>query len=393
MALCLSLLVLTGCKNKTNDPNGDGKPIDTVIKIGVFEPFTGLNSGEGKKEALGIEFANTLQNTLDINGQTYTIELKRSDNATSATAASAAAYELIGAGCDIVLGSVGSDVSMAAADIFGKAGIGMLGTSCTEPLITESYNNTYRVCYLESFEGPVMAAYAAKHYSASTAYILMKNGDDMSGAQGERFKEAFKASGGTVFEGRYQDGNTDFTDYLAAAAEDGAGVLYAPIPASDADLVISQMSAQADVIPILASSAWDSDDVLTAVLGAGLEVSIPAAFDEAIGTDTGAGFVNAFKAWLVANPDKLADNGGSDTVSAVAALGYDAYMTAIEAIKNAGSAEPGDILAALSGTVYNGVTGRVAFTSTGDAVRDGACILRADPSGGVWRFETYQKVS
>ena len=79
-----------------------------------------------------------------------------------------------------------------------------------------------------------------------------------------------------------------------------------------------------------------------------------------------ADFMEGFKAWLNANSDKLANNGGTDTVSAVSALGYDAYMVAIEAIKAAGSGDSEAIANALKDVQYTGVTGDVRFDSEGD---------------------------
>ncbi len=238
----------------------------------------------------------------------------------------------------------------------------------------------------------MLAAYAREHYSASTVYILMKNGDDRSGELGVSFKDAFTAYGGTVVEGRYQQGNTDFTDYLAAAAEAGAAVLFAPIPPEDAGLLFAQATDEGPLIPMLSSSAWNNELILAAVQGTALDVSIPAAFDKDIQLDAGIGFVAAFSQWLSDNPDKLADNGGTSAVSAASALGYDAYMTVLETVKNAGSAVPADILAALPATTYAGAAGGIAFTPSGGADRDGACILHAETAGDSWRYVTYQKI-
>ena len=338
-----------------------------------------------------MEFANTLVNTLDINGQAYTIELKISDNASSVAAASSSAYELIGEGCDVVLGSYGSDVSSAGAGVFAKASIGMITASNIDSQVIEDNSNVYCIHYQDQFEGTILAAYASKSLAASSAYILMKNGDDLSETLGKSFKEAFQASGGTVLEGHYQEGNTDFSDYFAAAVEGGANVFFVPVPVADAGLLLSQMTSQGIVIPVLSGSLWNDNEILKATSGTSLSVSIPIDFAEDVSTEPGAGFVTAFKEWLNANPDKLADNGSTDIVATASAYGYDAYMTAIEAIKKAGSAEPADILAALNGTTYNGVTGSITLDLTGNSSSDGASILRADTTGADWNYITYQK--
>ena len=93
------------------------------------------------------------------------------------------------------------------------------------------------------------------------------------------------------------------------------------------------------------------------------------------------------------NSDALASNGGNDTISAVTAMGYDAYYVALEAIKAANSADPADIKAALGSVTYDGVSGSIAFDEQGDAIRDTAYIKTADTADGVWVFETVQTAS
>ena len=85
------------------------------------------------------------------------------------------------------------------------------------------------------------------------------------------------------------------------------------------------------------------------------------------------------------------DNGGDDTISAVTAMGYDAYYVALEALKAAGSTDPAAVKAALPGVTYTGVTGDIAFDDIGDAIRDTAYIKVADTANNAWALETMQK--
>jgi branched-chain amino acid transport system substrate-binding protein len=142
LTICIGALTLRDAiKNENTEPGSGG---DTVLKIGVLVPFSGENSAEGRREALGIVFAHTLENTVELGGKTYTVELVLSDSASSAAAASAAAYGLIGEGCDIVLGSNGSDVTAAAADILANSGVGLLGASGLT-LAAESQDNVFDI--------------------------------------------------------------------------------------------------------------------------------------------------------------------------------------------------------------------------------------------------------
>jgi branched-chain amino acid transport system substrate-binding protein len=93
-----------------------------------------------------------------------------------------------------------------------------------------------------------------------------------------------------------------------------------------------------------------------------------------------------------ANSDAMTNNGGNDMVAAVTAMGYDAYFTALEALKAAGSIDPADVLAALPGVTYEGVSGMIKFDEIGDAVRDSAFIKAANTTDGVWDFVKVQSV-
>lgn len=104
-------------------------------------------------------------------------------------------------------------------------------------------------------------------------------------------------------------------------------------------------------------------------------------------------FDDGFKAWLNANPQKLTNNGGNDVVSAVSAMGYDAYFTALEAIKAANSTDSAKVMEALWNVSYKGVTGDIKFDSVnGDAERTVAYIKSANTETGAWDFVKEQGV-
>ena len=93
------------------------------------------------------------------------------------------------------------------------------------------------------------------------------------------------------------------------------------------------------------------------------------------------------------DPTNLSNNGGDDMVAAVTVMGYDAYYTALEALKAAGSTKPADVKAALPGVTYTGVSGAIAFDEIGDAIRDTAYIKTANTETGVWDFVAVQSVN
>ncbi|MBN2286322.1 MAG: ABC transporter substrate-binding protein [Tissierellales bacterium] len=382
--LVMVLAMFSGCSTQKAESN--------VITIGVFEPSSGDNGAGGKQEVLGIEYAHSKVNTVEIDGKTYTIKLEIVDNESSTDKAPTAAQTLVSAKSSVVLGSYGSGVSIAASDVFKNANIPVIGVSCTNPQVTEGNTHYFRVCYLDPFQGTVLANFAVDQYGAKTAYILTKMGDDYSVGLGKYFKQAFEELGGTVIEETFQEGNSDFTAFLANAVKSEAGVIFAPTSTEAASLIIGQASSQGITIPLLAGDTWDSSVILDAASGSNLSVAVSTFFDEGDNSTSGAEFVSGFKAWLNSDNTKLANNGGNDIVAAVSALGYDAYMVAIEAIKAAGSADSVKINESLWNINYLGVTGNIAFDQTGDAIRDVAYIKSVNTSEKAWQFEAIQSI-
>ena len=101
-------------------------------------------------------------------------------------------------------------------------------------------------------------------------------------------------------------------------------------------------------------------------------------------------FDQGIKEYINSDSTALTNNGGNDTISAVTAMGYDAYYVALEAIKAAGGPDKAAIKGAIGGVTYDGVSGSIAFDAQGDAVRDTAYIKTADTENGTWAFEKVQ---
>ena len=140
-----------------------GIKLDTAgkkIVIGVYEPTSGANGAGGKQEVLGITYANSLDHTVTIDGVDYTVELYVSDNGSLEENAATAANAIVNQGALIALGSYGSGVSIAAAEHFEAAGLPAIGVSCTNASVTEGHNYYFRTCFLDPFQGSVMAQFA-----------------------------------------------------------------------------------------------------------------------------------------------------------------------------------------------------------------------------------------
>ena len=361
---------------------------DKVVKIGVFEPQTGDNGAGGKQEVLGMQYANYVQPTVEIGGETYDVKLEIVDNRTTAENGPSAASELMNRGVSIVLGSYGSGVSMAGGTVFQEAGVPAIGVTCTNPQVTLDCSVYYRICFLDPFQGTVLANYAYKELGVTTAYTLAMLGSDYDQGLVYYFSEAFKALGGTVTSEDFPEGNANFVSYINNAKSAGAGVIFAPVSTNYAQLIIEAAGAQGFEGHLLGSDTWDNNMVIESAKGKSVNVEITTFYQEGGAPEFDAGI----KEWMNSNADALTNNGGNDMVSAVTAMGYDAYFVALEAIKAAGSTDPAAVLAALPGVSYTGVSGLIEFDEIGDAKRDAAYIKAANTESGEWEFVKVQGI-
>lgn len=368
--LLISVLVLSGLTACASTGNAAGN----VIKIGVFEPVTGENGGGGFQEVLGMRYANSKVNTVDIGGKSYKIELVEVDNKSDKTEAVTAAQSLMSSKVSVVLGSYGSGVSIAAGEIFKENKVAAIGASCTNPQVTLGNDFYFRVCFLDPFQGTVMASYALES-GAKTAAVITQLGDDYSSGLGSFFLKAFEEKGGTIVsEEQFQTNQTDFKAILTNVKAANPDFIFAPSSIATAPLLIKQARELGITAPIAAGDTWENQSIIDNA-GADAEgVSLSTFFDENdTSSPVAADFVKGFKEYLKANPESLSKNGG-EGVAAVSALGYDAYMVAVEAIKAAGSTDTAAIRDALAKVSYAGVTGAVTFDENGDANKDMAYI-------------------
>ena len=327
---------LAGCSSSGGSASGSSAGGKT-IKIGVFEPASGDNGAGGKQEVLGVEYANSL------------------------------------------------------APTFQSASIPAIGCSCTNPAVTEANPYYFRVCFLDPFQGSVMANFAKDEFSAANAYVLSMLGEDYGSGLATYFVNAFEDLGGTVTSEQFPEGTSDFSAYIQNAINAGADVIFAPCATTYAAQIITQAASAGFDKPITAGDTWESSVILDAQKGTSVQVYCSTFFDE--NDDSGAAkeFVTGFKEWLNADSQKLTNNGGNDIVAAVSALGYDGYMVALEAIKAAGSTDGTAIRDALYGVNYDGVTGNITFDqTTGDANKDMAYIKKA--ADGAFEFVKTQSV-
>ena len=364
VAACLTVGALAGCGSSSSSSSSSGSSAasgDNVIKVGVFEPQTGENGGGGLQEVYGVRYANQMYPTVTVGGTEYTIQLVEVDNKSDKTEAVTAAQKLVAEGVVGVLGSYGSGVSIAAGDIFADAGIPAIGCSCTNPQVTFGNDWYFRTCFIDPFQGTVMANYAIQN-GYQTAAVITQLGDDYSSGLGSYFKTAFESLGGTlVADEQFQTNQSDFKAILTNIKAANPDFIFAPSSITTAPLIIKQAREMGITAVLAAGDTWENATIIENA-GADAEgIVFSTFFDEAApANDEAASFITGFKEYLVSI-------GEPDIIPAVSALGYDAYITLLQAIKDADSVDPAAIRDALVNVEAEGVTGTIKFDENGDA--------------------------
>lgn len=351
----LGMGILSACASET--------PTTTepeVIKIGVFEPLTGSNAAGGQMTVEGIELAN--KKVGEVLGKK--IELVIVDNKSEKVEAANSVSRLIDNDKVVaIIGSYGSSLSMAAGDIIKEAKIPTVGCSPTNPLVTVGNEFYFRVCFIDPFQGTVMANYAFKDLGAKTAAIIQDVQQDYSVGLSNYFVKAFQTLTGSeasiVGTSSYATGDQDFSAQLTNIKSLNPDVIFAPGNYGESALLIKQARELGITIPILGGDTWEAPDFLDigkeAVEGAAFSSHFTAASPM---TDVSKTFLADFKEEYDAD------------ANAFAALGYDAYMLIVDAITRAGKADSASIQEAIKTTTdFVGATGNITLDENGDAVK------------------------
>ena len=362
-ALILSAL-MAGCSG--GDTAGEEDALPETIKIGVFEPFTGANAAGGELEKQGIDLAYELYPTVTIDGTEIPVELEYADNKSDRIESENAAKKLVeDFGAHIVLGSWGSSNSIAAGPIFKKAEVPAIGTSCTNPLVTLGNEYYFRVCYTDPFQGKVMANYAFKEGGYRKIAVIQEVSSEYSVTLVKIFMENFKLL--TVDEnsitsvGSYNAGDNDFRAQLTAIKDSDAQAIFFPGNFTESALIMKQARQLGITIPFLGGDTWETPEVIR-IAGEAAEGAVYSSF-----YDPAAPLTERTKEFL----DAYAKKYGEDTLAAgVTALGFDAYLLAIETIEKAESVDGPTLKGTLAQTKdFEGATGYVTLDENGDAVK------------------------
>ncbi len=376
LALVLILSIsFTGCAKPAEVTESD------VIKIGVFEPITGANAGGGALEVEGMKLANKLHP--EVLGKK--VELIIVDNKSDKVEAASAAARLVEKDKVVaIMGSWGSSLSMAAGDIVKNAQIPTVGASCTNPLVTLNNDYYFRVCFIDPFQGTVMANYAFNKLGAKKAAIIQEVSNDYSVGLAKFFVDAFKEltkdDNCIVATSNYNTGDQDFTAQLTNIKAANPEVIFAPGNFTESALLISQAKQLGIDVPIIGGDTWETPEFIDigkdAVEGAVFSTFF--ATEQPITSESKV-FLDEYRKEYKKEP------------AAVTALGYDAYILILDAIERANSAEPNAIRDEIAKTKnFEGAAGFITLDENGDAVKD--AVIKVVKDGKFTYMDTVKPI-
>jgi branched-chain amino acid transport system substrate-binding protein len=375
--LCATLLSASvGCKKKQADgspaSNGGG---GSEIVIGHYASMTGSTAHFGQDTDRGIrlafEEANEKGGVLGKKLRVVTLDT-RGD---SAEAASAVTRLIDVEKVSAVLGEVASSLSLAGGRVAQRRKIPMISPTSTNPKVTEVGDYIFRVCFIDPFQGKVMATFARQNLKFSKVAILKDVKNDYSIGLADAFQKSFTALGGTiVVEQSYSQGDTDFSAQVTAIRGTGAEAIFVPGYYSEVGSIARTADRLGLKVPLLGGDGWDSPDLFK-IGGDAINGSyFSDHFAPDLATEQAKQFVAKFTAKYGVPP------------SGLGALGYEAAEVLVDAIRRAGKDEPTAIRDAIAQTKdFEGVTGKITMDPQRNPQKS-AVVLKIE--GGKAKFET-----
>lgn len=339
------------------------------IVVGEYASLTGSEATFGINSSNGVELAKEeLNNAGGVLGRSFRIVLE--DDQSKPGQPSAAVKKLIASDKAIaVIGEISSSRSLEAAPICQQAKVPMISPGATNPRVTEAGDYIFRVCFIDPFQGTVMAKFALENLKAKKVAILTDVRNDYSVGLTKFFKEYFTAHGGTVVAERsFSGGGTDrdFRAQLTAIKAAQPDAVFVPGYYTEAGLIAKQARSLGLKMPLLGGDGWDSPKLAeiggSAINGCYFSTHFSAQDKNPKVQD----FVKKYQEKFKTMPDGMAP------------LGYDAMMVLAEAIKTAGSTDAAKIRDALANVKgYEGVTGRITIDDKRNANKS-AVVLKVN---------------
>lgn len=359
-----TVLLMTACTGQKGSTPTSAP--DTIL-IGEFGSLTGSEATFGQSTHNGIMLAVEEQNASGgIKGKK--IAVKTYDDQGKSQEAGTAVTRLITEDKVVaILGEVASSLSIAGGEVAQRYGVPMISPSSTNPRVTTIGNMIFRVCFIDPFQGYVVAKFARENLKATKAAVLYDQAQAYSKGLNDDFKKWFVQLGGTlVSEQAYGGGDQDFNAQLSNIRDKKPDVIFIPGYYTDVGNIALQARKLGIKQPLLGGDGWDSEQ-LPKIAGAAIDGSYysnhyshedkrPAVQD----------FVSKYQKKYQAVPDGLA------------AMGYDAAKLLFDAMTRAPTLGSKDLAAAIASTQnFPGVTGTISMDENRNAKKP-AVVLKIE---------------
>ena len=379
IAFATLIAIVASCNRQT--PTETQRDL-SAINIGYFGDLSGPTFNYGQSGRNGVLMAaDEINQAGGINGRKIDIILEDDQGSPELAATLANKLARQDKVVSIIAGGA-SGSSLAAGPIAQSARVPMISPSGTNPAVTQIGEYIFRVCFIDPFQGEVMARFASRTLSAKKAAILVDYNSPYSRGLTEFFEMSFTKLGGQVVSKQsYTQGDSDFKGQLSTIKSAAPDVIYLPGYYSEVAGIAKQARQLGLTQPLLGGDGWDAPELW------------PLAGDSINGS-----FISNH--YSVENPSPQVQKFvhdyklryGNLVPDAHAALAYDAMRFLADAIQRAGTAESAKLRDALAGTKdFPGVTGIISMDSQRNAVKP-AAILKLENGSYVFQ-ETIQPES
>jgi branched-chain amino acid transport system substrate-binding protein len=348
---------------------------DNPIKVGEFASLTGGNASFGQSSHKGTQMAiDELNAAGGVLGRK--LELLSEDDQSQAGQPATIVQKLIAQDKVIaILGEVASSKSLEAAPICQQNRIPMISPASTNPKVTATGDYIFRVCFIDPFQGTVMAKFALSKGWKKIA-VLTDVKQDYSVGLADFFTKYFTANGGEIVkEQQYDSGDKEFRAQLTSIKAAQPDAIFVPGYYAEVALIGKQARLLNLKVPLLGGDGWVGESLLK-VAGNSLDGSYFSNHFSAEDTNPLVqGFIKAFRAKYGEEPD------------AMAALGYDSAMILADAIKRAGTTESAALRDAIAATKdHEGITGRITLDAQRNAAK--SAVIMTIQDGGFKFVQT-----
>jgi branched-chain amino acid transport system substrate-binding protein len=366
-----------GCKKPAPEGGttaGTATAASTEIVFGHFASMTGSTAHFGQDTDRGvrmaIEEANAKGGVLGKKIKLVTLD----DRGDSAEAANAVSRLIDVEKVSALLGEVSSSLSLAGGRVAQRRKIPMISPTSTNPKVTEVGDYIFRVCFIDPFQGKVMATFARQNLKFDKVAILKDVKNDYSIGLADAFRKSFTEMGGKIVaEQSYSQGDTDFSAQVTAVRGTGAQALFVPGYYSEVGSIARTADRLGLKVPLLGGDGWDSPDLFK-IGGDAINGSyFSDHFAPDVATDKAKAFVANFTTKYGQAPTGLG------------ALGYEAALVLIDAVARAGKTDPTAIRDAIATTKdFEGVTGKITLDAQRNAQKSAVVLKVVD---GKAKFE------